>query len=817
MVRIPKLGAAGALGVVALCGVVAFGCSKRPGALFPDVRPVVTFTGAPINSDQNNPAFYAFQMNWSGFDPDGRVDHFTYAIDPPDSLKAAAGAETTWVTTPKNGDIIFFRATLWDYSSNPPRARDFHIFVIKAWDNNGLASAPVWRAFFSYTIAPIVNITSPVPSGLLAAQIPPSVQISWTGADPDGQFTTKPIKYKFKMFSGATATFVDAHAVAGDTTLNHQYAPTFAGWDSTGPDSATAFFQNLTPGTNYTFVVVAFDEAGAYSPVFTLYSNVLQMTCTLASSNGPRIRIFNPLVDFTYQSGGYSTDPLQWVKIQIPAGTRITWNWSADPPQGAFIQYYRWMLDGDVNDQTPRSDENTDTRHWSQKSNAVTAATVGPFDTSVLDHFLYIEAADNTGGKSLGIVDMKPIQPTLNRDLLVVNDTRREPDKWSTNPPVGCPNPYGSGWPSIAELDTFLFAHGNVPWRCTVNPPGVLSQPGLFAGYSFDTLGTRQGFEVPTDGVPFSKLSQYKHVVWMLDLDGSQFVDNVSTIGPTTVLRYMSQASRVNTLGTYMQSHGQAWLLGGAAAYASLVTFDKSSNNTGNAVTGTVFTNSAGELVPGRMMYDLAHWQSSMICVKGVFAINRPSAIRGGWKHYDGFHQGPTGDPDTLTAPDYAQLPAAMNVRNSNVDAMTPTRTSASQYYPTSPPLEYLWDQNYVVEDVNPNPDIDDEQSVLDTLMVASGPVVDPLIATGGPCMTYYHGTQNTRFVFSGFSLWDFHRADCIQLVDFVLGQIWGLNRQPIDRGSAPAALRARPQPARALTPAQRTINARLPIGRSRE
>src|SRR5690349_588070 len=315
MVRIPKLGAAGVLGVVALCGLVAFGCSKRgTGALFPDVRPVVTFTGAPINSDQNNPAFYAFQMNWSGFDPDGRVDHFTYAIDPPDSLKAAAGAETTWVTTPKNGDIIFFRATLWDYTSNPPRAKDFHIFVIKAWDNNGLASAPVWRAFFSYTIAPIVAITSPVPSGLLSALIPPSVQVSWTGSDPDGQFTTKPIKYKFKMFSGATATFVDAHSVAGDTTLNHQYAPTFAGWDSTGPDSATAFFQNLTPGTNYTFVVVAFDEAGAYSPVFTLYSNVLQMTCTLASSNGPVIRIFNPLVDFTYQSGGYSTDPLRWIK-----------------------------------------------------------------------------------------------------------------------------------------------------------------------------------------------------------------------------------------------------------------------------------------------------------------------------------------------------------------------------------------------------------------------------------------------------------------------------------------------------------------------
>lgn len=816
MVRIPKLGAAGVLGVVALCGLVAFGCSKRgPGRLFPDVRPVVTFTGAPINSDQNNPAFYAFQMNWSGFDPDGRVDHFTYAIDPPDSLKAAAGAETTWVTTPKNGDIIFFRATLWDYTSNPPRAKDFHIFVIKAWDNNGLASAPVWRAFFSYTIAPIVNITSPVPSGLLAAQIPPSVQISWTGSDPDGQFTTKPIKYKFKMFSGATATFVDAHSVAGDTTLNHQYAPTFAGWDSTGPDSATAFFQNLTPGTNYTFVVVAFDEAGAYSPVFTLYSNVLQMTCTLASSNGPVIRIFNPLVDFTYQSGGYSTDPLRWIKIQIPTGSKITWNWSATPPQGAFIQYYRWMLDGDVNDQTPRTDENTDTRHWSQKSNTVVSAPVGPFDASVPDHFLYIEAADNTGGKSLGIVDMKPVQPTLNRELLVVVDTRREVDKWATIAATGCPLGYTDVWPSTTELDTFLFAHGNVPWRCTVNPTtGVIAQPGLFAGYAFDTLGTRRGFEVPTDGTPFSTLAQYKHVIWMVDSNGDQPpAQNL----PEPVLHYMCQASRVDVLGTYVQSGGQAWLLGGCAADQTLWSFNVKSNDTGLPVFGTNYTNVA-ELVPGRPMFDLAHWQSSMLAVKGVYTITR-STPRAPWKQFDGFHQGLPGDADTLRSPDYTQLPAAMSQRDPSTDPLPPTRLpgNAQTYYPGSRPLEYLWDQNYSVEDVNPNPDVDDEESVLDTLMQASGPIVDPMIATGGPTMTYYHGTQNARFIFSGFSLWDFHRADCIQLVDFVLGQIWGLNRQPIDRGSVPAALRARPQPARALTPAQRTINARLPIGRSRE
>jgi hypothetical protein len=48
--------------------------------------------------------------------------------------------------------------------------------------------------------------------------------------------------------------------------------------------------------------------------------------------------------------------------------------------------------------------------------------------------------------------------------------------------------------------------------------------------------------------------------------------------------------------------------------------------------------------------------------------------------------------------------------------------------------------------------------------------------------MTYYRGLECGPVMFSGFPIWYFQRAQAIQLVDFVLQQVWGLTRQPVPR-----------------------------------
>ena len=67
-------------GVMLVLGLVALpGCSKKtvntPRA---NLRPTVELTNAPVSKDVNNPYFYAYRLNWSGEDPDGRIDHFEY-------------------------------------------------------------------------------------------------------------------------------------------------------------------------------------------------------------------------------------------------------------------------------------------------------------------------------------------------------------------------------------------------------------------------------------------------------------------------------------------------------------------------------------------------------------------------------------------------------------------------------------------------------------------------------------------------------------------------------------------------------------------
>src|SRR5207247_6736297 len=153
--------------------------------------------------------------------------------------------------------------------------------------------------------------------------------------------------------------------------------------------------------------LIGFDEAGDYSRVFSLDSNMLRLQVTFEGFLGPRLTLIGPGLEYQYPSGGYCVCPSAEVPTEMAENRRVTFQWSAEPDgvcQGADIRAYRWALDiADVTDQTPRSDEQTDVQHWSSPSLTGRSATIGPF-VSGEEHRLFVEAEDNAGLRSLGIV-----------------------------------------------------------------------------------------------------------------------------------------------------------------------------------------------------------------------------------------------------------------------------------------------------------------------------------------------------------------------------------------------------------------------------
>ena len=772
-----------ALAVIALVALVGVGCSKKiTSALIPNQRPDVFLTGAPVARDPARPDFYAYTMQWVGNDPDGRVDHYILAVDPvrTDTIIAS---DTTWHVTARSESTFFFSAGENYDPIDPtnPKAQSPHVIAVFAVDNQGLRSAfAATRAFFSFTQCPTVRIEEPKPSPLFTPRVTPTVTFRWNGSDPDGQFTVKPIRWVFRLFGQKNTDRNDisdyiSYAVANPDSVRRFYAERdFLGFTSVGAETTSFQYRNLNAGSNYLFIVTGFDEAGAYDPVWRNGQNMIKFAVTFASSSGPIIRMFNQFFDYEYSSGGY--DPTREVRLEVPADQPVRFNWTATAPPGANIRRYRWVLDLiDLTDQTPRDDEARDWYHWSQWSINITSTTVGPFTVNGEEHLFYIEAEDNNGLKSLGIIRFTVVRATFELSLLFVDDTRLRVDQRTSASNPAIRPPIGT-WPTKAELDTFLFAKGGYPWR--FYPPGTLSPPGIFNGYHFDTLGTRG---ISADGtVPLSTLGKYKHIVW--------YVDQAAAVG-NAALRIGNSPGRPATLSTYLtqgylSDGGKVWVCGGGAAYASLISWNKSGtppNEYNNLEPNP-------ELRPGRLMYDFVHWRESIQMNTAGGARKFGTTGFGVGTNRPGRHWPPGAPPPTPPSPpNYDLLPAALTAKTDATDPPPPYRgLNDANWLRVDYTAEYIDQPTHTREDYDDNPDILKEYATLDTLYLTVGGVV----GSNKPVMTYYHGRDNQPLVFSGFNFWYWQRSQCIQLVDWVLQSVWGLQRDPEPRTPGVSARR---------------------------
>jgi hypothetical protein len=173
----------------------------------------------------------------------------------------------------------------------------------------------------------------------------------------------------------------------------------------------------------------------------------------------------------------------------------------------------------------------------------------------------------------------------------------------------------------------------------------------------------------------------------------------------------------------------------------------------------TVFSNSLGELTQGRLMFDSAHWRSEIKLARSARAQRSTRAV-GGW----------------AGAPDYSRLPPELDEKTPETDPQPPLRQNNS--YLNQYVAEYLNLPNSVIEVDRSDLTQERAYAALDTLYETLGGDA----GAGHPVMTLYHGAENGTFVFSGFPPWYFQRAQLIQLVDFVLQDVWKLQRKPVVR-----------------------------------
>jgi hypothetical protein len=223
-------------------------------------------------------------------------------------------------------------------------------------------------------------------------------------------------------------------------------------------------------------------------------------------------------------------------------------------------------------------------------------------------------------------------------------------------------------------------------------------------------------------------------------------------------LRWMSAPSRSNPLSTWVSQGGRLWFMGGGVASSLQRSWEKA----GSA--GDVYSNTDGELVTGRMMYDLVGWRSE-ISAKSLAQLRLPNNLPGG---YPG-------------APDYSSLPEYLFEKSTDSDLISvyaPNRTNQTDFYQTAYAGEALTKANNVVEDIDPDPYREVFAAALDTIYVTAGGA----LGANRPVMTLYHGSYTSPLVFSGFPLWFWRRNDQISIADWVLQTYWGLSRQPVPR-----------------------------------
>jgi len=465
--------------------VFVFGCSEDLGVPKENQPPTVWLSSAPPEGSTSK---YTIQMFWGGWDPDGEISYYEYAITDNDSgffNPADTTGRDKWHKVFGNDSLFTFSADQVADSSDigaTMKPIDFvrtHTFLIRSVDEEGLASSePAYRSFTARTLSPEIDVKVPVYNGLNVALLPPVTKFQWeakdyvdnvrTSQDPDSVRWILMPRLPDDLTWQKTLRYIQRNPNAPEWSHYVYYrAP---------GDSGKFWTTKPLEFGNYMFAVQAKDEAGAVSPVFDERRNVRRILISKRST-GPLLIVKNGFIG-SFKS---TTATTALSIVDMPANVPLVFTWTADAASyGGVVVGYRYGWD--VNDLSKPEQWAVDWTPFTQKQ-AESPVQIWFFGT----HTFHVEVMDNSGYISRVGIKINVVPFTMERNLLLVDDYFEDPRTcgWAkTKGAVPCDGEHDEFWANaLINVDGF--------------------EP------SIDMIEVSRDRPLPID-----KLSQYKNVIW---------------------------------------------------------------------------------------------------------------------------------------------------------------------------------------------------------------------------------------------------------------------------------------------------------------
>jgi hypothetical protein len=568
---------------VALVAAIFAGCAKDKGTGPKPVEqaPETELTYAPLQGDT---AGFRVHLFWNGYDRDGEVTRFRYAIDS-DTLETD---HTKWKSTGAKDTTLILLV-------DPVKEIRGHVFWVAAEDNDGrIDPTPAKRFFSTKTIPPFSNILRG-PSAFNSV-IGPNFTFEWEGTDPDGGETggrapcdsfeylllligaindpnTPPTHKPLPAYNIQQNFYLNLiNASVGDTLAS----PYYGDWRWIGIHANRLRVRNATPG-EYVFGLRAVDLAGAREKNLALGRNIRHFTVSNANP-GPILTISACVLTTPLPS---ATGPVDFPRkeIQIFEGETICFGWvaSADAYGGSIVGF-TYALD--------------DTASFPAVDVRSTGVTYRPQELSVGLHFLFVRVFDDGGLFTNAVIPFRIVHPTFKDPPSAANPPQYIYVDDSNAPGVNNVNRFFN-YPSDAEDDEW--------WRVNILTPLSLQYGMGRRDWDTVTQGTADGGGSRIQPLP-ADLAPYRVVIWNVDF-------NNQSANPTALFQTLVGGA-YSDLGGYLRAGGTL-LLSGFSIATNIVTPT-------NALTLAFSRGLCFNFQPGTIGYNQTFFPRSMMGVDGA-------------------------------------------------------------------------------------------------------------------------------------------------------------------------------------------------------